>query len=158
MTKINILHVAINYIRALENLLDTGDAGFNSYGTAIIHSPFKQFDEQLQKHQLEEDQQGQEAATKPPVRIKVLRPLHNQQQQHPAAAVQRQQQSPRNDRGLKVLHPQESAPEDLEPGRPKESPSLFEEARPDFNFAKKELDSSSGSEDSGIMDDDEVSA
>jgi hypothetical protein len=27
LTKINILHVAINYIRALESILDTGDAG-----------------------------------------------------------------------------------------------------------------------------------
>lgn len=40
MTKINILHVAINYIRALENILDTGDAGVNVYGTAVVQSPF----------------------------------------------------------------------------------------------------------------------
>ena len=40
MTKINILHVAINYIRALENILDTGDAGVNIYGTAVVQSPF----------------------------------------------------------------------------------------------------------------------
>ena len=36
MTKINVLHVAINYIRALENILHTGDAGVNEYGTAVV--------------------------------------------------------------------------------------------------------------------------
>ncbi len=36
MTKINVLHVAINYIRALENILDTGDAGVNVFGTAVV--------------------------------------------------------------------------------------------------------------------------
>ncbi len=39
MTKINVLHVAINYIRALENILHTGDAGVNVYGTAVVQSP-----------------------------------------------------------------------------------------------------------------------
>ena len=40
MTKINILHVAINYIRALESILDTGDAGVQIYGTSIVQSPY----------------------------------------------------------------------------------------------------------------------
>ena len=31
LTKINILHVAINYIRAMENLLETGDSGIHSF-------------------------------------------------------------------------------------------------------------------------------
>ena len=31
LTKINILHVAINYIRAMENLLETGDSGVQSF-------------------------------------------------------------------------------------------------------------------------------
>lgn len=31
LTKINILHVAINYIRAMENLLETGDSGIASF-------------------------------------------------------------------------------------------------------------------------------
>ena len=39
MTKINILHVTIGYIRALENILETGDAGVNVYGTAVVQSP-----------------------------------------------------------------------------------------------------------------------
>lgn len=42
MTKINILHVAISYIRALENLLDTGEVGVQEYGTSLIQSPFDQ--------------------------------------------------------------------------------------------------------------------
>ena len=40
MTKINILHVAINYIKALESILDTGEAGVQVYGTSIVRSPF----------------------------------------------------------------------------------------------------------------------
>ena len=40
MTKINILHVTINYIRALESILDTGDAGVQVYGTSVVQSPF----------------------------------------------------------------------------------------------------------------------
>merc|ERR1739848_490920 len=40
LTKINILHVAINYIRALESILDTGDAGVQIYGTSIVQSPY----------------------------------------------------------------------------------------------------------------------
>merc|ERR1712062_426080 len=39
MTKINVLHVAINYIRALESILDTGDAGIHIYGTSVVQSP-----------------------------------------------------------------------------------------------------------------------
>ena len=39
MTKINVLHIAINYIRALESILDTGDAGTQVYGTSIVQSP-----------------------------------------------------------------------------------------------------------------------
>ena len=35
LTKINILHVTINYIRAMENLLTTGDSGVNSYSGTI---------------------------------------------------------------------------------------------------------------------------
>ncbi len=44
MTKINVLHVAINYIRALENILDTGDAGVNVFGTAVVQSPDVEID------------------------------------------------------------------------------------------------------------------
>ena len=40
MTKINILHVTINYIKALESILDTGDAGVQVYGTSVVQSPF----------------------------------------------------------------------------------------------------------------------
>jgi len=39
LTKINILHVAINYIRALESILETGDAGIQVYGTSVVQSP-----------------------------------------------------------------------------------------------------------------------
>ena len=49
LTKINILHVAINYIRALESILDTGDAGVQVYGTSIVRSPIdSQFEGEIQ--------------------------------------------------------------------------------------------------------------
>ena len=108
MTKINILHVAINYIRALENILHTGDAGFNSYGTAIVQSPFMPTPEQSDqvKEEQEMAKQQQQPVTRPQVVTKVLRPLNNVaniNKQQPAAQVP---QPPRNGRGLKVLHPQ----------------------------------------------------
>lgn len=108
MTKINILHVAINYIRALENILHTGDAGFNSYGTAIVQSPFMPTPDQSDqvKEEKEMDQQQQQPVTRPQVVTKVLRPLNNVaniHKQQPAAQVP---QPPRNGRGLNVLHPQ----------------------------------------------------
>ena len=113
MTKINILHVAINYIRALENILHTGDAGFNSYGTAIVQSPFMPTGDQAASDQVTDmvkDEGDQETArqqpvTRPQVVTKVLRPLNNvanNVNKQPAAAVP----PPRNGRGLKVLHPQ----------------------------------------------------
>jgi len=36
LTKINILHVAINYIKALESILNTGEAGVQVFGTSVI--------------------------------------------------------------------------------------------------------------------------
>ena len=40
LTKINILHVTINYIRAMENLLTTGDSGVNSY-SEMVRNPIR---------------------------------------------------------------------------------------------------------------------
>lgn len=39
LTKINILHVAINYIKALENILNTCEPGIQVFGTSIVQSP-----------------------------------------------------------------------------------------------------------------------
>ena len=107
MTKINILHVAINYIRALENILHTGDAGFNSYGTTIVQSPFMPTGDQVVcgDKDKEESEMQQQPVTRPQVVTKVLRPLNNvanNVNKQPAVPVA----SPRNGRGLKVLHPQ----------------------------------------------------
>ena len=45
LTKINILHVTINYIRAMENILTTGDSGVHSYSegrfTCDVHGTAK---------------------------------------------------------------------------------------------------------------------
>ena len=40
LTKINILHVTINYIRAMENLLATGDSGVRSY-SEMVRNPIR---------------------------------------------------------------------------------------------------------------------
>ena len=40
LTKINILHVTINYIRAMENLLTTGNSGVNSY-SEMVRNPIR---------------------------------------------------------------------------------------------------------------------
>lgn len=44
LTKINILHVAINYIKALENILDTGEPGIQVFGTTIVRGPLDSVD------------------------------------------------------------------------------------------------------------------
>jgi hypothetical protein len=49
LTKINILHVTINYIRALQSILDTGDAGVQIYGTSVVQSPFLPIHEEAEK-------------------------------------------------------------------------------------------------------------
>jgi len=60
LTKINILHVTINYIRAMENLLSTGDSGVTSYGEMVRNpirpnekpNKFEQFD-----YEMDEDEE-----------------------------------------------------------------------------------------------------
>ncbi len=56
LTKINILHVTINYIRAMENLLSTGDSGVRSYSEMVRnpirpeerrHCKFEQYDDEI---------------------------------------------------------------------------------------------------------------
>lgn len=39
LTKINVLHVAINYIKAMENIINTGEPGVQVFGTSVIRSP-----------------------------------------------------------------------------------------------------------------------
>ena len=43
LTKINILHIAINYIRALEDILDTGELDASIYHENLLQNPFKVF-------------------------------------------------------------------------------------------------------------------
>jgi hypothetical protein len=53
LTKINILHVTINYIRAMENLLATGDSGINSF-SEMVRNPIRP-DEDRSMSKFEED-------------------------------------------------------------------------------------------------------
>ena len=158
MTKINILHVAINYIRALENILHTGDAGFNSYGTAIVQSPFMPTP-QAAAAEAKEEQEAVQKSPPPPQppqqqqqqRVKVLRPLNNVNTKPPAV------HAPRNGRGLKVLHPQKAVTavqEERRPGVTLQQPltKIPGDLTPTKSF---EDEAFSGSEDSGIVDSDE---
>merc|ERR1712018_601838 len=40
LTKINLLHIAINYIRTLQDILDTGDADIDIIPEKLILNPF----------------------------------------------------------------------------------------------------------------------
>jgi hypothetical protein len=190
MTKINILHVTISYIRALENILDTGDAGYNSYGTAIVQSPFKaakDIEDSKMAAAADLPVQQQQQQQRPVVhKVKVLQPL-KQQNSQVVLPSPTNGHAPRNDRGLKVLHPYNqsatpSAGQQLRPQQPQyqlmpsesvqqqqqhqqhRHPSVVQALKEVqmqldvgtlFDTIKKEGDSS-GSEDSGIMDEDEV--
>ena len=43
LRKIDILHVAISYIRALENILEKGDAGVNEFANSLFAVTSKEF-------------------------------------------------------------------------------------------------------------------
>ena len=69
LTKINLLHIAINYIRTLQDILDTGDPGIDIVPEKLILNPFHDRDkvrresgsslsmeeEQLERQDLEEE-------------------------------------------------------------------------------------------------------
>merc|ERR1719347_136389 len=74
LRKIDILHVAISYIRALKNLLDTGDAGENTFSNSLfsivseknIESFVKKYKDQSQEA-VEEGENKIESITASPV-------------------------------------------------------------------------------------------
>ena len=45
LTKINLLHIAINYIRSLQDILDTGEVGVDIVPERLILNPFRQEEE-----------------------------------------------------------------------------------------------------------------
>ena len=62
LTKINILHVTINYIRAMENLLTTGDSGIRSF-SEMVRNPIRPNEkpnkfEHLDFEDCDEDEEG----------------------------------------------------------------------------------------------------
>ena len=46
LTKINLLHIAINYIRSLQDILDTGEVGADIVPERLILNPFRQEEEE----------------------------------------------------------------------------------------------------------------
>ena len=53
LTKINLLHIAINYIRSLQDILDTGEVGVDIVPERLILNPFRQ--EEGEEEEEEED-------------------------------------------------------------------------------------------------------
>ena len=56
LTKINLLHIAINYIRTLQDILDSGEEGVDIVPERLILNPFRQ--EEEEEEEGEEEGEG----------------------------------------------------------------------------------------------------
>ena len=54
LTKINLLHIAINYIRTLEDILETGEEDVNIFPEKLIVNPFQEPEEEMEEEEEEE--------------------------------------------------------------------------------------------------------
>ena len=59
LTKINLLHIAINYIRTLEDILETGEAEVDIFPEKLILNPFQEAEEEMEEED-EEDEEEEE--------------------------------------------------------------------------------------------------
>ena len=57
LTKINLLHIAINYIRTLEDILDTGRAEVDIFPEKLILNPFQEPEEEMEEEEDDEDEE-----------------------------------------------------------------------------------------------------
>ena len=60
LTKINLLHIAINYIRALQDILDSGEEGVDIVPERLILNPFRQDDEEEEEGEEGEEEEEEE--------------------------------------------------------------------------------------------------
>ena len=52
LTKINLLHIAINYIRTLQDILDSGEEGVDIVPERLILNPFRQEEEEEEEEEV----------------------------------------------------------------------------------------------------------
>ena len=57
LTKINLLHIAINYIRTLEDILETGRAEVDIFPEKLILNPFQEPEEEMEEEDEEEEEE-----------------------------------------------------------------------------------------------------
>ena len=58
LTKINLLHIAINYIRTLEDILETGRAEVDIFPEKLILNPFQEPEEDMEDEEEMEEEEG----------------------------------------------------------------------------------------------------
>merc|ERR1719323_2983981 len=58
LTKINLLHIAINYIRTLEDILETGRAEVDIFPEKLILNPFQEPEEDMEDEEEEDEEEG----------------------------------------------------------------------------------------------------
>ena len=59
LTKINLLHIAINYIRTLEDILETGRAEVDIFPEKLILNPFQEPEEEMEDEDEEEEEEDE---------------------------------------------------------------------------------------------------
>jgi len=62
LTKINLLHIAINYIRTLEDILETGEEEMDICPEKLILNPFQEHEEELEENE-EDDEEEEEVSS-----------------------------------------------------------------------------------------------
>merc|ERR1719323_1195732 len=58
LSKINLLHIAINYIRTLEDILETGRAEVDIFPEKLILNPFQEPEEEMEDEEEEDEEEG----------------------------------------------------------------------------------------------------
>jgi len=55
LTKINLLHIAINYIKTLEDILETGEEEMDIYPEKLILNPFQEHEDEMEENEEDEN-------------------------------------------------------------------------------------------------------
>ena len=60
LTKINLLHIAINYIRTLQDILDSGEEGVDIVPERLILNPFRQEEDEEDMEDMEDEEEEED--------------------------------------------------------------------------------------------------
>ena len=128
LTKINILHVTINYIRAMENLLSTGDSGVRSY-SEMVRNPIRPNEKRNNKFELLEEEEEELRLDQDGRLVPQERP--QPQQQRKAVAKKKAKKSGKKAAAKgQPLRDVGTQPQQLRQQQQIKKPSLFEAPRP----------------------------